>query len=306
MTSRSDKIILSAFLLIACFASASCTIQKMAMDGMADALSKQGASFSSDEDPQLVGDALPFALKLMESVRENVPDHPGIHLALSSGFTQYAYGWVLLAAEKAEDENFRRSTSLRMRAHKLFLRAHGYAEVGLELAHPGFGKQYGENPDVALDLFTQEDVPQLYWFAASLAMAVSSNFENTEMLQRLLEIGVLLNRCLELDGDWEKGAVHEALVSYYAAIGESRGGGIEKARPHYERAMLLSEGKSAGLFLSWAEGFAVPEQDREKFEELCRKALEVNVDEKPEMRLVNIIAQRRAAWLLEKIDDLFL
>jgi len=34
--------------------------------------------------------------------------------------------------------------------------------------------------------------------------------------------------------------------------------------------------------------------------------LAINVDEKPEWRLVNLIMQRRARWLLARSDELFL
>jgi hypothetical protein len=36
------------------------------------------------------------------------------------------------------------------------------------------------------------------------------------------------------------------------------------------------------------------------------KALAVNPDEQPETRLVNLVMQRRARWLVSKRDELFL
>ena len=283
-----------------------CSMQRIAMGGMADAMSEEGTIFSGDEDPELVGDALPFALKLMESIREGVPEHRGIHLALSRGFVQYAYAWVLWPADKTEDINFRHSQELKWRAHKLFLRANRYALLGLELARPGFRRVYAHDPARALAMFEKEDVPQLYWYAASLAMAVSTGLDDTEMIHRLTEVGRLLERCIELDPDWGDGAVHEALVSYYAAIGESLGGGEARARPHFERAVELSGGRKGGVYLAWAEGFSVKKQDRREFEELCLKALSVNVGVDPAHRLSGVITQRRARWLLLRVGDLFL
>ncbi len=55
-----------------------------------------------------------------------------------------------------------------------------------------------------------------------------------------------------------------------------------------------------------AESVAVPEQDAAMFQSMLNKALAVDPDANPDHRLANLIAQRRARWLLERIDDLFL
>ena len=50
----------------------------MAMNSLADALSGQGeggSAYLSDDDPALVGEALPFSLKLMESILQETPEH---------------------------------------------------------------------------------------------------------------------------------------------------------------------------------------------------------------------------------------
>ena len=40
--------------------------------------------------------------------------------------------------------------------------------------------------------------------------------------------------------------------------------------------------------------------------ELLNKALAIDIDKYPECRLENVLMQKRAHWLLEKSDDLFL
>ena len=47
-------------------------------------------------------------------------------------------------------------------------------------------------------------------------------------------------------------------------------------------------------------------QRRAEFQSLLQKALAVDPDVRPEMRLVNLVAQRRARWLLSRTDELFL
>ena len=53
------------------------------------------------------------------------------------------------------------------------------------------------------------------------------------------------------------------------------------------------------------ESVALPAQDRRRFETLLEKALEVDIDRRPEWRLVNRLQQRRARRMLEQVDLLF-
>ena len=58
--------------------------------------------------------------------------------------------------------------------------------------------------------------------------------------------------------------------------------------------------------MALAESVSVGEQDRAEFERLLRAALAVDPDAAPSARVANSIAQRRARYLLDQVDDLFL
>ena len=77
-------------------------------------------------------------------------------------------------------------------------------------------------------------------------------------------------------------------------------------RNHYERALELSQGRNAGLYLAYAEAVSVPTQNMSEFRSLVGQSLAINPDQHPENRLVNQIAHRRAQWLLNHIDELIL
>jgi hypothetical protein len=82
-----------------------CSIKKLAVNKIGDSLAKSGTTFSADDDPDLIRDALPFSLKLMESLLVESPKHRGLLFAASSGFTQYAYIWVQQPAEQIEAQD---------------------------------------------------------------------------------------------------------------------------------------------------------------------------------------------------------
>ena len=53
------------------------TIKHTAVDTLGDALAAGGTTFSADDDPQLIAAAVPFSLKLMESLLAERPDALG-------------------------------------------------------------------------------------------------------------------------------------------------------------------------------------------------------------------------------------
>jgi predicted anti-sigma-YlaC factor YlaD len=70
--------------------------------------------------------------------------------------------------------------------------------------------------------------------------------------------------------------------------------------------MVLSGGREAAPLLAMAESVAVQKQDVKEFDSLLQQALAINPDAHPETRLVNLVMQRRARWLLSRKADLFL
>ncbi|MGE5360830.1 MAG: TRAP transporter TatT component family protein, partial [Bacteroidales bacterium] len=83
-------------------------------------------------------------------------------------------------------------------------------------------------------------------------------------------------------------------------------GSYDKAREHYKRSQELSAGQRIAPLLSLAESVSQPQQNKKEFEELLNQAVQFDVEKSaPENRLANAIAQRRAKWLLSKIDELF-
>jgi predicted anti-sigma-YlaC factor YlaD len=149
-----------------------------------------------------------------------------------------------------------------------------------------------------------QDVPSLYWTAVSLGLAISVSKNEPALLVRLPEVEVLLERALVLDEAWNAGALHEFRITWVAARGAQ--GDWEALRRHYERALTLSHGRRASLYVAYAEAVSIPNQDRVQFMALMHQALSVDPDAHPEQRLMNLIAQRRARWLMERIAELFL
>jgi len=144
-----------------------CSIQKFAVDRLGKALAEGSSVYATDDDPELVGAALPFGLKTIEALLVQSPHNKGLLLAAASGFTQYAYAFVQTEADLIEDSDLTRAIYLRERAERLYRRALGYGIRGLEEVRPGFADLLKSDPSKALAAFGKKDVALLYWTAAA-------------------------------------------------------------------------------------------------------------------------------------------
>jgi predicted anti-sigma-YlaC factor YlaD len=300
---RSARILLP--LLVTALVAPACSLRRMAVTGLADSVAGGTSSvFASDDDPELIRDAAPFSLKTLEALLVELPDHPGLLLSACSGFAQYAYAFPQTDAELVGDADYARAEALRTRARKLFVRGRDYCLRALEARQPGVGDELLVAPEGALAWAGPEDVPLLYWTGAAWGGAVALGLDQPELVADFPAVRALLARALALDPDWERGAIHAALISLDATP-EAMGGSRERARQHFERAVALSGGTSAGPYVSYAVGVAQPDGDRAAFESLLAQALAVDPDADPSQRLANQIAQRRARHLLDHADALF-
>jgi hypothetical protein len=273
---------------------------------VADSLGGEGGVFASDDDPELVREAIPFGLKTIEALIQGSPENEKLLLAAASGFAQYAYGFVLPDAEEIESARPDLTRAKKARAKRLLARAVEYGMRGLEARHAGFRTLFATDRAGAPDGFGKDDVPLLYWTGAALGALVSLSKDDMAMLGRLPEVEALMGRALSLDEGFGDGAIHEFFVSYYGGRSESMGGSLKKAREHLERALALSNGKKIGVLVAWAEVAGVQKQDRKLFDEVLARVLEFNADEEPRFRLDNLIAQRRARILKSRAPELFL
>ena len=220
----------------------------------------------------------------------------------------YSYAYVDFEAERAIETDLAEGRRLRDRARRLYLRGMRYGFRGLERFYPGFEEALRRNPAEAAAVVNpkkaKRDLPFLYWTSAALGLAIGVSKDDAAMLARIPEVEAMATRALEIEPTWDSGALHAFMVTFAGAKpGEPD---RDEMRRHFDEALRLSSGGDAGTLVSYAEAVAVPDQDAALFRDLLGKALAIDVDARPDDRLANLVAQRRARWLLERIEDLFL
>jgi predicted anti-sigma-YlaC factor YlaD len=289
-------------LLVPLLASSACSIKRMAIGSLADTLAASASVYASDEDPELVRDALPFTLKTIESLLAEAPDHPGLLLSACSGFTGYAYAFVQADADLIEPRDYEAAKALRARARAMYMRGRGYCLRRMELRHKGITAALSAQPEQALSGMTREDVDVLYWTGASWGSAIAIGLDRPEFIADLPAARALLARALALEPGYGEGAIHAAMISL-EAVPEAMGGSVARARTHFDRAVELSRGLSVDPYVTMALSVAVPAEDRAEFVALLEAALAIDVNKEPRWRLANLIAQKRARDLLARADE---
>ena len=304
MAKRSAAVWLALGLML--MATSGCSLRQIAVNTLADALADGSGVFTSDEDPELIRDALPFALKTLETLLAEAPDNPGLLLATCKSFVLYGAGFVDPAADRLEATSYRQAKHQHERALKIFLRARGYCFRALDLAYPGSTETLVRVPSAALEKARREDVELLYWTAGSWGATIASGLDQPELLADLPAVRVLLEKALALDPTFDRGALYEGMMLVELAEVGSGSGSVERARELFDRALELNQGHKASTYFAWANTVSIQEQNRAEFEHLLEKALAVDLDQDPDHRLSNAIFQDRARWLLDQADELFL
>ena len=295
----------AAVALLALTLLAGCSIKKMAIKTVADSLAEGSSSYTTDEDPELIRDALPFGLKTLEGLSAELPTHRPLLRSLASGFTSYAVGFLVPEIRPMEEIDLERAREQRVRARQMLLRARDYALRSLDAEYPGFKSAIYADPVKAVERVKLADIPDLYWAAASWGSAISLGKDQMDLVAEVPIVDALIRRAFTLDETWDQGSLHEFLI-VFESRGDASGGSYARARTHFERAMVLSKGRKVGPLVSLAENVSVQMQDRKEFDELLDRALEFDIDSAPELRLINILGQRRARQLKAMADQLFL
>jgi len=333
-TIRSLPLCLLCLVIVPFFSS--CSINRMAVRAVGKVLSSTGGGslFTGDEDPELIGDALPLALKLYEGLLSQDPENMDLLLTAGIGFISYGNAFVQTPASMLTDTAYLEQKAMYARAKKLYLRGRNYILAGLESRHPGFRLLLEEgNIDAALAMAAKEDASFLYWGAAGWLSAIALDLFDFELTMDAYKAVALAARALELDESFGQGSLHELFISVYGGVPEhmlyrpfvpgapdpvkdalenfyrvnAPGAKTlrERAVYHYDRAVQLSGGMKASPHLSYASAFARKNETPEEYVALLEKALAVDIDASPENRLMNIISQRKAEWQLTHLEDIF-
>ena len=288
------KLILTGALLISVLGG--CSVQHQLLNRAADLLSAE--TISTDDDLELLMHASAYQLKLSESLLQKIPDHIKLAEAVTRGYTQYAFVFLMDEADRAESESIQIATKLRIRATNILLRAKSHGLQTLSLNNP--------NLTTYLSLHNSNQSPTIkpdqsglgYWTVAAWAGAISLSKDNPDVVADLPQVLRLADLIWKSNPQFDNGS----LASLMGTLEMAKPSGQSAVAERYFNQAIQWRNGQPGPLVSKAENWAVPAQDKVAFTSLLNQAI---LDAQGKKDVASLVMLRRAHWLLSCTDDLF-
>lgn len=295
-----DTKIQRTFLFITgiCFSLflSACSVQYHLLQNAGDLLSKE--SSNAEDDLELLKHASAYHLKISESVLTEIPGHVKLSEAVTRGFTQYAFVFLMDEADRTESDGIQQATLLRARAAKMLLRAKVHGFRTLALNYPQLATYLASNKNMTPPKLSVEDTGLAYWTMTSWAGAISLSKDNPDTVADLPQVMKLAELIWQVNPKYDNGA----LASMMGALELAKPGAkTETAEKYFDKAIEWRNDQVAPL-VSKAENWAVTTQNKEAFKQLLEMAIATS---NKQSHLTNTVMVRRARWLLDSIDNLF-
>ncbi|WP_141733730.1 TRAP transporter TatT component family protein [Oligoflexus tunisiensis] len=294
------------FLLATSVSLSNCSLKTMAVQQMGELVASGVPAFEKDEDLELIRDAIPANLKLLEAMLESDPENKQIPAILSQMYA--SYGFAFLEAD-LETPELGDKAKLKERINRFYQRGQQYGERALIASSKRCeqGLKVIAELDSCLNDLDKDDVPALYWYGFNVAAFLNRNMNSMAALAQGPKMEKVMERVIALDESYNFGSAHLFLMLYYGARPAMMGGNFEKADAHYKAIQ-----KQAGSDFLLADVFharyvLVQKQDRPGFEKVLKAVIEkkVDTDKAPQLRLYNSLAKSRAKLYLNSVEDFF-
>ena len=119
---------------------------------------------------------------------------------------------------------------LNDRAVRMYVRARDYCLRRAELDYPGITERLKLDPENAVTVFGEDDVETMYYLGGSWGLAISNGLDQPALAVDLPAVRALMARALSLDEDYNRGALHGAMITL-ESLPEVMGGSPERAPP---------------------------------------------------------------------------
>ena len=283
-----------ALLALLCLAAMSCSRSKLAVGAMGPILDNTRDVALRSGDTRTFFAGIPANLILLEGLIETDPGNDGLRLNGAMLYFSYAFTFE-------DEEDLEYAATLYWRGFE-----HGKAvllEDNKELAQ-AFDGTFDEFV-AALDELDEKDMPALVWTVGNWSQYLGLNLDSMQELTQIPRAEAMLEKACAIDGGYFEGLPYTMLGSLHAFRPPMMGGKPEASQENFEKAFAVSNRRFLLAQLLYAKFYCYRIQDPDLFETTLLEVIEQPADIHPEYRLLNTIAQEKAATLLEEKDDLF-
>ncbi len=255
---------------------------------MADDLS---AAILDQDDPELVREAMPSFMLLLDSMVRSSPEDPETLGAAAQMYAVYGTAFV-------DDPD---------RARTLTTRARGYGERALCAQQDracNLDSLDFEDYTAAIDQLGSRDADALYSYSVGYLAYIRAHSDDFIALVGLPKVEFALTHLLAIGAGANAGSVNMYLGILNTLRPAALGGKPEVGREYFEAALALSGGRDLSIKVEYARGYARLVYERELHDRLLNEVLAAEVEQKG-FTLVNHLAQQQAKELLVSADDYF-
>lgn len=273
-----------------------CSVQHHLLLSAGDLLSRDTSA--ADEDFELLQHASAYHLKVSESLLGEIPTHVKLAEAVTRGFTQYAYVFLMDEADRTEVDGIQKATALRERAAKMLMRAKTHGFKTLTLKYPQLNLYLKPQSTASAPNLSMDDTGLAYWTMTAWAGAISLSKDNPDIVADLPQVIKLADIIWRINPQLEQGSMASMMGTLELA---KPGGKVDNAEKYYDLAIQWRKDQVAPL-VAKAENWAVSAQNKAAFKKLLQLAIESASDQHD---ISNKVMVRRARWLLDSADNLF-
>ncbi|MDP6802974.1 MAG: TRAP transporter TatT component family protein [Gemmatimonadota bacterium] len=270
-----------------------CSTTRLTVDLMAPVLRDTTTAALRSQDPQLVREALPTSILLLQGLLESHPEQSEVARLASMLSFSYAYAFV-------EDEDPARASTLYRQGIELGWRAFGDPDREQAI-------RSGDFPSLreALAACDPGDAPALLWIAANWSSWIQLNLADPRAAADLARVLPLVTRLVELDGDAFWGMPHILLGSLHGARPAMLGGDSAASLAEFELAFAASDRTLLMAQVFYARTYCMQVFDGDLYRSSLREVLDAPAGQLPDAELMNAVAREKAARLLPLADEIF-
>ncbi|MGI9330203.1 MAG: TRAP transporter TatT component family protein [Gammaproteobacteria bacterium] len=263
------------------------SIASSAASGVADNLS---TAILDQEDPELVREATPAYLILLDSFAQG-SDSPSVLGAAAELYAAYGIVFVddparaMILTRKSRDYGRQALCAADKDACEL---------TGLEFA----------DYEAVINSLGPKTVDALFSYSIANLAFIRAHSSDFIALADLPKVEVVLNRVLSLGAGEREADAYKYLGVLNSLRPPALGGQPERGREYFEKAISLSDGRDLSAKVELAQTYARLVYDRELHDRLLVEVVSAD-PQAPGLTLFNNIAQAQAVELLASADDYF-
>jgi len=279
------------FLILSLLFLSSCSFNRIIVRSATGFINNGTEVLYREADLEIAEHFLANNLKTMEILLAKDPENQELNFIAAQGFGAYAMGFV-------EDES-------PERAARLYMRGVQYGLKSLPKDKTFDLRIKPKELEPLLETYEKEEVPYLFWTGYNWGLFTLTNLDKPENLVNLAKIEMIMNRCMELDRSYYFYSVDLFYGAYYAGRPRMLGGNPEKGREFF---LHYSEKNNDSLLMGklfYAQYYAIQTFNEKLFDMLLREILAYDLEQNPDFRLLNAIAQKKARLLKAKKDLYF-